>query len=387
MDKAETRKIALLKSSLPDFSYMLPYLTQIESNRCHSNFGPLLKQFEARLAEFFSVLPEQVVLLANGTLALQCALMSLKQRKGRYCILPSWTFSATPASAVMAGFEPLFADVDRDTQQLTPDIILSLIETKKIDVNDIGAVMVVSPFGHPVSRVVWDHFTEKTGIPVMIDAAASFDAVHRFSDLSAGRSPIMISLHATKLFGIGEGGLIICEDKDLISHIRGLSCFGFDHTRLSSFVGMNAKMSEYQAAIGLGVLDAWPLIREKRLAVTQYYKNVFEEAGIETWLNENYLTSTCNVLTPGLAKEVCIYLNELGIESRVWWGNGCHTHPAYQDYSVAGDLSNTIYLSNAMLGLPFSIDTSLDDIHYIKDQVVDLCARKAASDDKMAFAV
>lgn len=387
MDITTNRKIALLRSSLPDFDYMLPYLTQIEANRCHSNFGPLVREFESRLADFFSVKPSQVVLLANGTLGLQCALMTVKLKKGRYCILPSWTFSATPASAVMAGMEPLFIDVDRETQQITPEIILSLMADNSIDPDEVGAVMAVSPFGKPISRVTWDKFTVQTGIPVVIDAAASFDAAHQFPDLSAGQSPIMVSLHATKLFGIGEGGLIICKDESVIAHIRGLSCFGFDHTRLSSFVGTNAKMSEYQAAIGLGVLDAWPIIREKRHFVIKNYIDAFSEVGINSWLDETYLTSTCNMLTPGQAKEICLYLNDAGIESRVWWGNGCHTHSAYENYRRVGEFNNTIYLSNAMLGLPLSIDTCVDDIIYIREHVVSLSKKTDKQLKAMAFAV
>lgn len=387
MDKTQNRVISLLKSSLPDLAYMMPYLERIESNRCHSNFGPLVKEFEERLSALLSLSSSQIVLLANGTLALQCALMAIKKEKGKYCILPSWTFSATPASAVMAGLTPLFVDVDRETQQLTSGLVLEHLKNMDIDANEVGALVVVSPFGHPVPSLEWDQFTENTGIPVLIDAAASFDAVHRSEDFIVGSSPIMVSLHATKLLGIGEGGFVVCNNTDIISRIRGLSCFGFDHTRVSSFVGTNAKMSEYQAAIGLGVLDAWPATREMRLLVTRNYINAFNDVSIKSWLHEDYLTSTCNLLTPGIAKDLCRYLNDSGVESRVWWGNGCHTHPAYQDFPVVGDLKNTQYLSNAMLGLPFSVDTSACDIQFIKDLIVNYITQVTEIGDVIACAV
>jgi len=178
------RIIPILQSSLPPFERMLPYLEQVESNRCHSNFGLLFRQFEHRMAEFLNIPENQIVMFCNGTLALMMGMMAFNVPHGKYCLLPSWTFSATPASAKMAGF---------DSQSLTPEIVRDFLKRSPVPRSEIGAVMAVSPFGSPISRLQWDLFTGETGIPVMIDAAASFDAVHRHREMNVGKSPIMVS--------------------------------------------------------------------------------------------------------------------------------------------------------------------------------------------------
>jgi dTDP-4-amino-4,6-dideoxygalactose transaminase len=366
MKKKYEQLLPILRSSLPPFERMLPYLEKVEGNRCHSNFGPMFKLFEERMADFFNIPSSQLVMLCNGTLALVTGLMAMNIPQGKYCLMPSWTFSATPASALLAGLKPFFLDVNIQSQTLTADAVLHFLSQGNVAAKDVGAVIAVSPFGAPINRKEWDDFTLKTNIPVMIDAAASFDAVKNVPAMGIGSSPIMISLHATKIFGIGEGGMLVSTNTDLIHRVKGISNFGFDVSRASSFLGMNAKMSEYQAAIGLAVLDSWEEIRLKRLAVTNNYINMFQRLGFQHWLSPEWLTSNCNALIPGKAEAIRDHLISNNIESRIWWGKGCHSFPAY-DSLPTEKLPNTTYLSGTMLGLPSSIDTAKTDIDNIGD--------------------
>ncbi len=370
-------RLPILQSSLPPFERMIPYLAHIENNRCHSNFGKLFNLFEQRMADLLQIPRDNLVMVCNGTLALQTGLMAMGIDKDKYCLMPSWTFSATPASAMLAGLRPLFLDVDLDTQALTPALVKQFLAHDHVPIEEIGAVMVVSPFGYPIPRAEWDAFTAETKIPVMIDAAASFDAVHRLPQMRPGATPMMVSLHGTKIFGIGEGGMLLSSDVDLISRVKGMSNFGFDVSRTSSYLGTNAKMSEYQAGIGLAVLDAWDEIREKRLAVTSNYITMFDQLGLKSWLSIDWLSSTCNVLVSGLAELARDYMLDQNIESRIWWNKGCHTYPAYQGLPKELRLLNTEYLSQAMLGLPFSIDTNQDVIAMIGDRLADFLAVNA----------
>lgn len=374
MDPKLEKMIPILRSSLPPFEKMIPYMKQVEANRCHSNFGKLFKLFEERMADFFGISVDQLVIVCNGTLALQAGLMALEIPYGKYCLMPSWTFSATPASAQIAGLKPLFLDVDVDSQILTVNKVMEFLDHQHVPMEEIGAVMIVSPFGAPLSRKSWDDFTTNTNIPVIIDAAASFDAIHRIPIMSIGSTPMMISLHATKIFGIGEGGMLLSTNTELIKRIKGISNFGFDLTRESNYLGMNAKMSEYQAAIGLAVLDSWEEIRSKRLMVTTTYIRMLNQLGLDSWLSTDWLSSNCNVLVPNAAEEARDYMLAHHIESRIWWNKGCHTYPAYQHYSRELKLPNTEYLSNCMLGLPFSIDTSDAQINQIGNVLSDFQA-------------
>jgi dTDP-4-amino-4,6-dideoxygalactose transaminase len=135
--------------------------------------------FEERLADFFKIEADQVTLVCNGTLALQATLMAMDIPQGKYCLMPSWTFSATPASALLAGLTPLFLDVDVETQALTVEAVQAFLNHTDLPLSDIGAVMVVSPFGAPLCTKDWDDFTKRTQLPVIIDAAASFDTIKR----------------------------------------------------------------------------------------------------------------------------------------------------------------------------------------------------------------
>jgi dTDP-4-amino-4,6-dideoxygalactose transaminase len=195
--------------------------------------------------------------------------------------------------------------------------------------------------------------------------------------MQVGRTPMIVSLHATKIFGIGEGGMVLTTNTDLIKRVKGISNFGFDVSRMSSYIGMNAKMSEYQAAIGLAVLDAWEETRLKRLDVTKHYLALFAELGLAHWLSTDWLSYTCNVFLPHFAEQARDALLASNIETRIWWHKGCHTHPAYQHLPKELQLPNTAYLGKSMLGLPFSLDTSETEIALIGEclgELAELCA-------------
>lgn len=370
--------IPILQSSLPPLERMLPYLQQIEGNRCHSNFGKLFRLFEERMAEFFGLSVDEVVIMCNGTQALICGLLAIDNLHDKYCLMPSWTFSATPASAKLAGMIPYFLDVDLQSQTLTVTKVREFLNRGEIDQEKIGAVMVVSPFGYPINREEWDQFTHETGIPVFIDAAASFDAIHRQPIMAPGFTPMMISFHATKIFGIGEGGILISNQKEFIKRVKGITNFGFDVSRESTYLGMNAKMSEYQAGIGLAVLDSWDEIREKRFDTTSRYISMFNQLGLKHWLSTNWLSSNCNVLLPGQAQKARDYLVAHQIESRIWWNKGCHTYPAYRAYPREMHLPHTERLSNTMLGLPFSIDISNEQLQRIAKKLADFLSQSSS---------
>lgn len=358
--------IPLLKAKLPTIDQALPYLHRIDQTRSYVNFGPLSYEFENRLAKHFNVEPKNIITIANGTLAITACLMAFNLPKNSYCIMPSWTFTATPAAACAAGLTPYFVDVNPTTQALDP---LTLEKQIKEISHPIGAVIVVSPFGAPINRQAWDDFTKKTGIPVLIDGAAAFETVSSKPEMSPGQTPIMISLHATKIFGIGEGGLILSTNEELIHRIRLISCFGFNEARESAILGMNAKLSEYVAAIGLTVLDNWQEIRQDCLAVRDNYLKIFNHFGIKTWLQNDWVSATCNILLPESAETVSKKLKSLGIDNRRWWGSGCHHHLAYCNYPRQQNLPFTAWLGSSVLSLPFASDLSSEQIERIGDAV------------------
>ena len=192
-----------MKPKLPTAAEILPYLETIDAHRWYSNWGPLAIRLEEQLARRLNVGSESVVTTGSGTAGLTAALLAREICGGSFCIMPSWTFAATPHAARAAGLVPWFHDVDPRTWALDPDAVAESI--KQMHTRP-GAVMVVSPFGAPADLAVWEAFEEHTGIPVVIDAAAGFDTVR------ASKIPCVVSLHATKILGAGEGGFIATTD-------------------------------------------------------------------------------------------------------------------------------------------------------------------------------
>src|SRR5262249_11191979 len=149
-------------------------------------------------------------------------------------ILPAWTFVATAHAVIQAGLKPWFVDVDPDTWMLDPAAVSAL----GLKLRDACAVVPVAPFGALPDIEGSLAFPEATGLPVLLDAAAAFDT------LPDARLPSVVSLHATKVLGLGEGGFLASDDKRLARRLRTMSTFGFEGSRESLFPATNAKLSE-----------------------------------------------------------------------------------------------------------------------------------------------
>ncbi|MBI1273356.1 MAG: hypothetical protein GC131_04655 [Alphaproteobacteria bacterium] len=344
--------VPLLRPALPTATQLSPYLRRIDKARWYSNFGELQGELETRLARHFNVLRENIALFANGTLALTCALQAMNRGSGT-CLMPSWTFAATPGAAIAAGMKVHFADVHADTWALDPDTT-----AQRTDLHKFSAIVAVSPFGAALDHVAWEKFTAKTGLPVLIDGAAAFDSVATKKNAAIGNTPVMISLHATKCFGIGEGGLLLSRNPEFIARARQWGNFGFLGAPVADLPGGNAKLSEYGAAIGLAALDNWGWRRRQLAqAAAAYAGKIAKVPGIKTapGFNDGSVSNSCNVLTPMPAPKLAEQLAAAGISTRRWWGDGCHAHPAYKNL-MRDPMPVTDKLARHTIGLPFFHD-------------------------------
>ncbi|HEX4181847.1 MAG TPA: aminotransferase class I/II-fold pyridoxal phosphate-dependent enzyme [Caulobacteraceae bacterium] len=347
--------LAIARPELPKAEALLAYLRRIDDARWYSNFGPLLTEFEARLTARFEPRTE-IVTCVNGTQGLTLCLQALQLPPGSLCAIPAYTFVATAHAVIAAGLTPYFLDVDPDTWTLQPQAVRQALANAPAPVS---AVILVAPFGLMPNLTPWLALREETGVQVVVDAAAAFDALH------AASLPTVVSLHATKVLGIGEGGFLATDDQDLARRVRQLTTFGFRGSRESQMPATNAKLSEYAAAIGLAALDAWPHNRLRwlraaqslRAAMVHLPQAVFQDGWGLTWA-----TSVCCVQLPdGTAEAVARKLNAQGVDTRRWWGLGCQTNPAFVD-CPRGDLTQTDRLGGAVIGLPFSIDLDHEQI-------------------------
>lgn len=362
-----------MRPRLPSAEDIAPYLREIDANHWYSNFGPLACRFEDRLSERFAGETGCVAALANGTLGLTLALKALAPFPGDLCMLPAFTFTASAAAVLAAGLVPWFVDVDAETWALGPAQARAFLAAAP---GRVAAVMPVSLFGRPVEVGAWDEFTRETGIPAIIDGAASFDGAQ------VGRSPVILSLHGTKVFGVGEGGVVLSRDKALISQLHGLSNFGFPMNaqrkaagRTAVLPGFNAKFSEYSAAVGLAELDAWPETRRRFLEVRDSYLEVMADLPAlkpQPGGREDWVAATINFSTGrNSASAVISALEKRQIQARRWWGGGCHSAPAFAGYPQS-DLSITDGLVDRVIGLPFYKEMTREDILRVRAALSDL---------------
>ncbi|MFT8419202.1 MAG: DegT/DnrJ/EryC1/StrS family aminotransferase [Acetobacter sp.] len=345
---------------LPTTDSITPYLHQIDQNRWYTNQGPLCNALQHRLGTFWGMDSAQVALVTNATTGLTLALQAHNIAPGKRCLMPSWTFTASAAAVMAANLVPCFVDVCPTTWVPDPAHIEQLAKA-----DNVGAILIVAPFGAPLDLAVWDDIAERTKLPVIIDAAAAFDTLRQDGPMRPGRSTLVVSLHATKIFGVGEGGAVLAQDPALAEHIRVLARFGFSGSRASLFPSMNAKISEYTAAVGLAGLDCWTATRARWQGVTDLYRKTLPPSiTLPPNFGDNWVSATLNVITPDDAQETIDHLAAHGVQTVSWWGTGCHTQPAYAA-CPSEPLPVTQSYGRRSIGLPFWQDLTAEQISHV----------------------
>ncbi|MBP0593887.1 DegT/DnrJ/EryC1/StrS family aminotransferase [Paraburkholderia sp. LEh10] len=355
-----SENIKVLIPRLPGADALLPYLARIDSARTYSNYGPLHREFSTRLSQLAGA--PGVTLTCNGTSAIELALRIRARPGRRYCLMPAFTFIASAHAVCNAGLTPYLLDVSEQDMMLTPEIVEAALP---LLTEPPAAVLVVSAFGAPPDLIRWKAFEAKHEIPVVFDAAAAVTALN-----GVGAQPVCVSLHATKVVGIGEGGAIFSSDSDLIERTTAMTGFGFlGAERVSAIRGGNYRISEYAAAIGMAVLDALPARLDALRTLTNSYlerlktKNVRVQRGV----GDEWVTMTFNVVVPPEALQATLdRLDAQGVEWRRWWGLGCHRHPAFAD-APRCDMPTTEALAPRVIGLPFHDRLSEQDLDRIAD--------------------
>ena len=353
-------EIKLLVPDMPRAAALAPYLARIDEARWYTNFGPLVRELEGRLGAHFAP-ADRLVTLSSGTAGLELALLGLGLPPGARVLLPDFTFVATATAVLRGGFRPVVGDVDPRSWLLTPAIARRAIAACAVD-----AVMPVATFGCPQDAEEWDRFSEDTGLPVVIDAAGAFGNQH-----SGRRVHVVFSLHATKALGAGEGGLLVSCDAALVERVRRLSNFGIDvATGIVDRPGTNAKLSEYHAAVALASLDTWPSRAEARRAK---WRSFLAEMGVlcpalsAQHRPEGGAYAIAPVLLPrGVAPEAVMdALTHAGVQSRRWYFPPLSRHPAFAAVERAGALDGVGEVSGRVLGIPFHLALTADDLRRV----------------------
>lgn len=252
--------IHVTKAFLPPEEEYFMWLSKAYATGILTNNGPIHRELEEALRARFGV--PYLRLMSNGTLAIQLAIRALGV-KGKVITTP-FSYVATTSALLWEGCTPVFADILPDTCCIDPAAIEALVDA------DTTAILATHVYGIPCDVDAIDAIARKHGLKVIYDAAHAFDVIHKGKSILAYGDASTLSFHATKLFHTVEGGAVVLNDAATDERLRLLRSFG--HVGDEHFsLGMNAKMSEVHAAMGMAVLPHVEHIIAERKRVFEDY--------------------------------------------------------------------------------------------------------------------
>jgi dTDP-4-amino-4,6-dideoxygalactose transaminase len=258
--------IYVTRSFLPPREEYLHWLDKAYSSHVLTNNGPIHRELEETLRARFEV--PHLKLMANGTLALQLAIRALGVT-GEVITTP-FSYVATTSAILWEGCTPVFVDIDPKTCCIDPNLIEAAITP------DTSAILATHVYGIPCDVEAIDAIAKKHGLKVIYDAAHAFDVQYKGRSILQWGDASTLSFHATKLFHTVEGGAVVLQNEDADHRLRLLRSFG--HIGDEHFsLGMNAKMSEVHAAMGMAVLPHVGGMIEKRAMISNRYDTALQQ--------------------------------------------------------------------------------------------------------------
>ena len=259
--------INVTRSFMPPIEEYQKYLEQIWKNRHLTNEGPLLNELENKLKKYLKI--DNIELVTNGTIALQLALRALDITEGEIITTP-FSFVATSTSIIWERCKPIFVDIDKETLCIDANKIENAI-TK-----NTKAIIAVHVFGYPCDVEKIQKIANKYNLKVIYDGAHAFGSRYKGKSLLEYGDITTCSFHATKLFHTIEGGACIAKEGSISQKIKSIKNFGSVNGEYKN-IGVNAKMTEFNAAMGLTNLNYINQIIEERKKLNYIYDENLKE--------------------------------------------------------------------------------------------------------------
>lgn len=350
----------------PDPARFAELVAGVFQSRQFTNDGKLVRDLQERLAARLGV--EWCALVCNGTTALQLALRAL-DLTGEVITTP-FTFPATVHAIEWSGLAPVFCDVDPETYNLDPEAAAELISDRT------SALLPVHVFGNPCDVAALEGLASRRHLRLLYDAAHAFGVSARGRAIGTWGDLSVLSFHATKLFHTAEGGAVVGRDPRLLERIAGLRNFAIRDEAEMPGVGINGKMSELHAALGLAMFDRIDDEMEARSRVRARYLEWFR--GVEgivpprmaprTRPNDAYFAIAIDPDGFGLTRDQVrqALLVENVVARRYFWPL-CSENPVYRRLPSAAPerLPNAHRIATRTLCLPLYGDLELDDVDRI----------------------
>lgn len=332
-------------------------------NQWLTNSGPLMREFEERVADLAGV--RNCVATCNATAALQ--LLAHASALTGEVIMPSLTFAATAHAVRWLGLEPVFCDIDPQTGCLDPEAVAAAVTPQT------SAILGVHLWGRPCDTDALEKVAADASVRLFFDAAHAIGCTSHGRPVGQFGDAEVFSFHATKVVNAFEGGAVVTDDDDLAHRVRSLANFGFGLKKANAAGGTNAKMSEASAAMGLTSLDAFATVRRHNRSNHEQYRT--ELAGLpglgvidfdpSEQNNHQYVIIEVDKEVTGLHRDL---LQELlraeNVVAQRYFSPACHQTEPYRSRREV-QLPHTERLSARVLALPTGSTISREDIRRV----------------------
>jgi dTDP-4-amino-4,6-dideoxygalactose transaminase len=266
--------IPVTKTYLPPIEEFTFHVNRAYNNGWLTNRGILVQDLESKLSEYLGLNESKILCLNNGTIPLQIAIKLLG--KGGEIITTPFSYIATSSAIVWENCKPVYVDIDKDTLTIDESKIEAAIT------ENTTCILATHVFGNPCNVEEIDLIAKKYNLKVIYDAAHCFGVKYKGKSIFEYGDISTCSFHATKIFHTGEGGAIFCKDEELYNKVYYSHNFGHNGPLEFFGLGINGKISELQAAMGLSVLSNFKDILKEREFIYNTYIDTLDFKRIKT---------------------------------------------------------------------------------------------------------
>ena len=367
------KKILVTESSIPKIDEYVEEIKSIFASKWLTNNGDKHKKLEKELKEYLGV--SNISLFSNGHLALMTAIKSMNFQVGSEIITTPFSFSSTTHAIVQNGLIPVFCDINSEDYTIDVNKIEKLITDKTV------AILPVHVYGHICNVEAIDKIAKKYNLKVIYDAAHVFGVKYKGINIVNYGDISMLSFHATKVFNTIEGGALVYKDSSAKEYIDKLKNFGINGPEKVEYIGINAKMNEFSAAMGIcNLRHITEEINKRKKVYNKYIKRLSNVDGIilsdiQNDVISNYAYFPVIFIEEKFGKNrdrVFEELKEQNIFARKYFYPLINDYDCYKDKYSSNDTPIAKKISDSVLTLPMYADLSLKNV----DKICDIILKK-----------
>lgn len=363
------KQILVTQSSVPNFEEYCEEIKELWDSHFLTNMGVKHKQLEKDLGNYLKV--SNITLFTNGHLALECIIAAFDFEKGAEVITTPFSFSSTTHAIVRNGLTPVFCDINSNDYTIDVTKIEALITERTC------AIVPVHVYGNLCNVEEIERIAKKHNLKVIYDAAHTFGVEKDGRGVASFGDASMFSFHATKVYNTIEGGAVTYGDISLKKKLNDLKNFGITGPESVEYIGGNAKMNEFQAAMGICNLRHVDTEILKRKAVVERYRNRLENvegiklSPIQEGVKSNYAYFPVVFDNYKYTRDdIFDKLGQENIITRKYFYPLINDYECYRDKYSSKNTPVAKYISDRVLCLPMYADLELEVVDKICDIIL-----------------